>query len=82
MEIDRLLTQIVEKQRNEMPDEVSVSWAETAKKLNECDYIRENNLSKTSKYCRDRCDPLSSESSAALNRTKMVYIPFRDKRVL
>ena len=40
VEIDRLLTQIVEKQRNEMPGEVSVSWAETAKELNECDYIR------------------------------------------
>ena len=58
VEIDRLLTQIVEKQRNEMPGEVSVSWAETAEKLNECDYIRKNNLSKTPKYCRDRCDPL------------------------
>ena len=55
MEIDRLLTQIVEKQRNEMPDEVGVSWAETAEKLNECDYIREHKLSKTPKYCRDRC---------------------------
>ena len=58
VEIDRLLTQIVEKQRNEMPDEVGVSWAETAEKLNECDYIREHKLSKTPKYCRDRCDPL------------------------
>ena len=57
-EIDRLLTQIVEKKRNEMPDEVSLSWAVTATKLNECAYIRENNLFKTAKYCRDRCDPL------------------------
>jgi hypothetical protein len=69
-EIDRLLTQIVEEQRrDEIPikneatyrelriGEVS-SWTEIAERLNACDYIRESNLSKTSKYCRHRCDPL------------------------
>ena len=58
-EIDCLLTHIVEEQQNEMmTGNVVLPWTEIARKLNECGYIRENNLSKTSKYCRDRCDPL------------------------
>jgi len=57
-EIDSLLAQIVEEQQNEMPGawHLVVSWTDIARKLNECGYVRENNLSKTSKYCRDRCE--------------------------
>ena len=58
-ETDRLLTQIVEEQRDEMPGEVSLPWTEIAIRLNECDYIRANKLlCKTPKQCNDRCDPL------------------------
>ena len=57
-EIDSLLAQIVEEQQNEKPGawHLVLSWTDIARKLNECGYVRENNLSKTSKYCRDRCE--------------------------
>ena len=57
-EIDSLLAQIVEEQQNEMPGAwyLVVSWTDIARTLNECGYLRENNLSKTPKYCRDRCE--------------------------
>ena len=58
-EIDSLLAQIVEEQQNETPGAwhlVYLSWTDIARRLNECGYVRENNLSKTPKYCRDRCD--------------------------
>ena len=57
-EIDSLLAQIVEEQQNEKPGawHLVLSWTDIARKLNECGYVRENNLFKTSKYCRDRCE--------------------------
>ena len=58
-EIDSLLAQIVEEQQNETPGAwhlVYLSWTDIARRLNECGYVRENNLSKTPKYCRDRCE--------------------------